>query len=137
MTPIQQIACGAIAVQCKIPGRDPQMAAMVWLLGQITGVTNCATIKAGADSLACLDRQELLAAVVWQLMQIQAQGGGMGPPGPIGQQGPPGYAPVTSGAYGGNPPPFTPVLLAGQMAIAFDTNTGRPWWWPFGAAAWQ
>ena len=77
----RQVACGALRVERCLPTRDLQMAGIVWLLAQITGMTDCATIKAGAESLGCLNRQDLLAAIVWQLMQIINQGGGMGPPG--------------------------------------------------------
>lgn len=136
MTAIQTIACGALTVECRIPGRDLQMAAIVWLLGQITGVTNCQTISAGAKSLNCLDREALLPAVVWQLMQIVNQGGGMGPPGPPGANGangtngtngapgPPGPVQMYSGAYGGSAPGFSPT---GGVGIAFDTGTGQMW----------
>ena len=33
---------------------------------------------------------------------------------------------IVFGAYGGNPPPFTPV---GGTGAAFDTDTGRPWFY--------
>jgi len=138
MTPIQQIACGALMVECKIPCHDVQLAAVVWLLGQITGVTDCPTIQAGAQSLSCLERQQLLPAVIWQLMQILAQGGGMGPPGPpgpAGANGAPGPVLTFSGNYGGVAPPFIPPVAVGQLAIAYDTSTNQPWWFVNGA--WQ
>jgi hypothetical protein len=131
MTALQKIACGALQIECRIPCHDEQLAAVVWLLGQITGVTNCATIKAGADSLMCLQRQELMPAVIWQLMQILNQGGGMGPPGP------PGPVLNFSGNYGGAAPPFTPTLSVGQMAFAYDTSTNTPWYFPYGNTQWQ
>ena len=120
MTQTQQIACGALAVECKLPGKDLQMAALVYLFGKIAGVTNCNDILAGAQTMTCLDRQQQLPALIWLALQILNAGGGMGPPGP------PGPASVFSGAYGGSPPNFTPTSSG---AIAFDTDTGQMWSW--------
>jgi hypothetical protein len=126
MTPIQTIACGALAVECKLPGKDLQMAALVYLFGKIAGVTNCNDILAGAQTITCLDRQQQLPAIIWLALQILNAGGGMGPPGPMGP------ASVFSGAYGGSAPPFTPSTGA---AIAFDTGTGQMW--SFYNSQWQ
>lgn len=130
---VREVACGALRVERCMPSRDLQLAGMVWLLGQITGMTNCATIKSGAASLSCLDRQELLPAVVFQLMQIAFMGqpGPQGPPGPAGAPGP---VVAYFGSYGGIAPPFTPsVPVPGAMVIARDTDFGSLWFFINGA----
>jgi hypothetical protein len=130
---VREVACGALRVERCMPSRDLQLAGMVWLLGQITGMTNCATIKAGAESLSCLDRQELLPAVVYQLMQISFMGK-PGPPGLPGQPGVPGPVVAYYGAYGGNAPAFTPsVPTPNAMVISRDTDSGLLWYYVSGA----
>jgi hypothetical protein len=133
MTQTQQIACGALAVECKLPGKDLQMAALVYLFGKIAGVTNCNDILAGAQTMTCLDRQQQLPALIWLALQILNAGGGMGPPGPPGPAGP---VLSISGNYGGLQPPL-PSLSPGQLAVAQDTSTGQLWYFPYGATQWQ
>jgi len=97
------------------------MLMLVWLFGQIAGVTDCQTILNGAQTMACISRPQQLPALIWLAYQIlNAKTAAT--------------ASVFMGNYGGSPPPFTPIVNnatiagAGQTtAIALDTSTGQLW----------
>jgi hypothetical protein len=134
MTPTQELACGALRIERCLPGQDLQMAALVFLFAKIAGVTDCNSIAAGAQTVSCLTRQQQLPALIWLASQILANIPviATGPQGPAGAPGP---VLTFSGNYGGNPPPFTPTVSAGQLAIAYDSSTNQPWFFVNGA--WQ
>jgi len=141
MTPAQTLACGALKIEHFLPSQNLQMAAIVFLLGKLAGVTDCATILAGAQTMACIDRPLQLPAMLWELSVIIANlptiaTGPQGPAGANGAAGAPGPVLTFSGNYAGIAPPFTPTLAVGQMAFAYDTSTNTPWYFPFGGA-WQ
>jgi hypothetical protein len=122
---INQIACGALQVECKIPCHGTQMAAIVWLLGQISGVTDCNAILAGANSLSCLSRQQQLPAMIFLLQQIFNAGGVVGPIGPQGPAGPAGPLVLYNLNFAGQLPNFIPPVSAGQLALNYDPSSGQ------------
>jgi hypothetical protein len=141
LTSAQTLACGALKIECCLPGQNIQMAALVFLFGKLAGVTDCPTIAAGAAQYSCLSRQEQLPALIFLATQILANlptiaTGPQGPAGANGAAGAPGPVLTFSGNYAGIAPPFTPTLAVGQMAFAYDTSTNTPWYFPFGGA-WQ
>lgn len=136
---MQQIACGALKIERRI-GHSCQMAALIYVFNAMGPNLSCEQIEEGAQTMACLERQEQLPALIFLAAQIlftaaigpQGPQGATGGPGPAG---PPGPVLTFSGNYGGNPPPFTPAVAAGQLAIAYDNSTNQPWYWVLGA--WQ
>jgi len=103
------------------------MLMLVWLMAQATGVTNCETILAGAQTMACIPRNLQLPALISLMSQIVQSGGIVGP------QGPPGPVLTFAVNCGGNLPTFIPSVLPGQMAINYDPSSGQPSWFVNGA----
>ena len=137
MTPAQTLACGALKIEHFLPSQNLQMAAIVFLLGKLAGVTDCATILAGAQTMACIDRPLQLPAMLWELSVIIANlptiaTGPQGPAGANGAAGAPGPVLTFAGHYAGGAPPFIPTVGAGQLAIAYDEDTNQPWWYVLG-----
>ena len=144
MTPAQQLACGALQIECCLPNQNIQMAALVYLFGKLAGVTDCATIAEGAAQYSCLSRQEQLLALIFLATQILAQAK-MGTPGPTGPQGPAGAngPPGATGPAGplvmynlnfaGQLPNFIPPVVAGQLAINYDPSSGQLSYYSAGA----
>ena len=130
MTAIQTLACQSQAIACRIPSRDLQMCAIIYVWSQlIPGGMTCAQIIAGAESISqCgLEQNQLLPALIAIAQQIPT----IGPTGPQGPQGATGATGATGPTgpalpdyvnYAG-PPLVNPPLV---QNIVCDSN-GRQW----------
>ncbi len=110
----QEIAESAKCFSCIPAGA--QLQALVYLFGQIAGVTDPATIIEGAKCFSCLPQGILLQALVYLAGQI-ASGGSVGGGGVTCSTADPVAAP------------------SGSCAIHYRTDTGAIWIWD--GAAWQ
>jgi hypothetical protein len=125
MTTPQELACKAQWISRSVC-KDLQVPALIALFNGIGGQLTCAQIIAGAQSMACIPRQDQLPALIYLALLI------------LNNPGQNGFA----GNYGGLPPPFTPnvtpavIHAAGMTAVfAIDTSTGQIWW--FYNGQWQ
>ena len=118
MTSIETLVCQAQQIRkCLGCSQDLEMAAIIYYLGLLTGVsTDCTTLNNGAAQYACIPRQSQLSVVIFLLSQLLS-GNTVG-----------GF--VFAGNYGGNPPPFSPLTTG---AIGIDSVTGRQWQWSGGS----
>ena len=138
MTPAQQLACGALQIECCLPSQNIQMAALVYLFGKLAGVTDCPTIAAGAAQYSCLSRQDQLPALIFLATQILAKAtmgtpGPTGPQGPAGANGPAGPLVMYNLNFSGQLPNFIPPVMSGQLAINYDPSSGQLSYYSAGA----